>query len=114
MAKREGGSSPVFWLILGILAGVLATVAIYLFLTRSPDEADPIEPAPSVQMETPALPAEPIAPPATPPVVAPEPTPTPPRPAPSEPDEQVNEDAAATGMTGPATPQDDTAVNPTN
>ena len=115
MAKREGGSNPVAWLILGILAGVLATVAIYLFLTRTPDEAAPADTAPGVQMETPALPAEPVAPPvAAPPVAAPAPEPTPVRPTPRERDEQVNEDAAATGMTGPAVPQDDTAVNPTN
>ncbi len=113
MAKTAGRSHALTWLIVGIVAGVLATIAIYLFMTRPPTPPAPVVPGESVRMETPPLPPEPAPPPVAAPEIAP---PTPAPRASVEPDAQVNEDAAATGMTGPATrdPEPDTAVNPTN
>jgi hypothetical protein len=111
MAKREGGSNPMGWLLIGALAGAAATVALYLFFTRPGSEPAPLnEAAPSLKMEPPALPVEPVQPavPAAPPTLAPvAPTTAVPPPAargPSQRSPQIDDDAAATGMTGPVNP----------
>ena len=120
MAKREGGSHGFLWFLVGVLAGMAATVGLYFFITRSPAPIAP-EPDKTIRLQPPPLPADPAPPP---PVALPAPVPSPEgapppamRPAP-QPKAEIYDDAAATGMTGPVrpapSPPGDTAVNPSN
>ena len=109
---RRAGSGPIGWLLLGVLAGAAATVALYLFLTREPAApALEVSSAPQVRMSAPPLPAEPAAAPALPSLPVPLPAA---RPAPPTRDAQIADDAAATGMTGPSAPDDPAMNQPTN
>jgi len=98
------------WLLLGVVAGAAAVVALYLLVTGQADAPPPEPSAPAVRMQPPPLPADP-----EPPVAAPAPATAPPaapaRPADPDREAQIADDAAATGMTGPAV-AGDTAVNP--
>lgn len=102
MAKESRGSSGFLWLLIGIILGVAGAVAVYVLVNRPAAEAPVDALAPSVKMETPALPPEPLPPPVAPPVAAKPAVTVQPHSAQS--DDQIADDAAATGMTGPATP----------
>lgn len=109
MANREGGGAGFGWLVVGVLLGVVGTLAFQLFAGKSTEEAD----APQAHALAPA-------PALTPPEVATLSKPTVkalPRPASSDapvatpaaakPDtqnaSQIADDAAAAGMTSRAT-----------
>lgn len=120
MAKRnDDGGHPVFWLLLGFLLGVVATFGALLLLSSevtgtgegtAPVSDDPVitgEPppldgaAPPVTDGPPAAVAPPPVQTAPAPQAAPAPTPKANVPAPRPPasTSQMEEDAAATGMT---------------
>jgi hypothetical protein len=104
--KQSGGVSPFGWTLLGFLAGVAATLAIQLILVgrgRGENPEEPAHAAPVVAV-TPQLPAPrhkaKLAETAESATAA-----APPAKAVVTPDQQVAEDAAATGMTTRAAPQ---------
>ena len=89
MAERNGASNGFWWLLIGFLLGVATTIGAILFLNRGevPRRPEPV-----------AVAAPPAAAPAAKPVKLPTAAPAPVRDR-ATPDEQVAEDAAATGMT---------------
>ncbi len=90
MSERNGASNGFWWLLIGYLLGVATTIGAILFLNRN--EA-PRRPAPDIRpaaSAAPAVAARPVKLPSAAPTAAQER---------AAPDEQVAEDAAATGMT---------------
>ena len=89
MAKRSGGNYAASWFIIGFLTGIAATLAVVVFVWRARDrEAAAVPPAPPAAVQ-PAHRAELKA--RRSPMIPASSLPTP--------DEQVQEDAAAAGMT---------------
>jgi hypothetical protein len=119
MAKRnDDGGHPIFWLLLGFLSGVVGTLGLLLLLSKdaagtgegasAPPADNPVlTGAPPPRPEAPAPQVPPAAPEAPPPTVqaapAPQPAPAPKAAAPAPPpparNSQIEEDAAAAGMT---------------
>lgn len=117
--REPGGGFPLFWLLLGFLCGVMATLGVLLLSSGPPGEDDPATAPPEVVLpvEAPALvgappsvePAMPIQEPVVRPTLptfqpesqgapveaGPQPEPAPGRAA----ADQMAEDAAASGMT---------------
>ncbi len=90
MAERNSGSNAFWWLLIGYLLGIATTIGALMFLNRgssSPEAAPKARAEPAAAVAVQAKPAKPqaVAPAMTKPEAAP--------------DEQVAEDAAATGMT---------------
>jgi cytoskeletal protein RodZ len=90
MANRD--THPISWFIIGVLVGIAATLGVLIWQNRThePDFA----PAPAVRAAPP--PAEPAPPPPKPKAAT---VPAPSRAASEADDQQVQEDAAAAGMT---------------
>ncbi len=112
MASKKSGGGGFFWGLVGFLVGVAATLALLAYLSREPgrDYGDPLTAADEAAVEAQA-PTDPALAPA-----APEPEAPPVARAPSRPvdpgidpvtDDQIADDAAATGMTTRAPPPSD-------
>ena len=101
MADASRGGSALGWVVLGFLAGVAATMAIFTVLSpsharhREPSEVLSAAPAPRLSEDAAPKPQSEPAPSAAPaPALA----------AANAVDQQVQEDAAAAGMTSRRTP----------
>ena len=96
MASGSGGSNAIGWAVLGFLAGVAATLGVLVFLTPGHGRHREMQPAAApAAIPPPAETAREARPP------RPEPSAKPPTPsvAAADIDQQVQEDAAAAGMT---------------
>jgi hypothetical protein len=112
MASKSSGGGGFFWGLVGFLVGVAATLALLAYLSREPgrDYGDPLTAADEAAVEAQA----PVDPALAPPAPAPEEAPVARAPnLPVDPsidpvtDDQIADDAAATGMTtrAPPTPE---------
>jgi len=102
MANGSGGSNALGWAVLGFLAGVAATLAVLVFMgpghgrrPLAPTEATALPPSPKLAAVTAPKPA----------VVKPAPLSSA-RAAVAATDQQVQEDAAAAGMTSRRQPSE--------
>jgi hypothetical protein len=108
MAKESRGSNAFGWIVLGFLAGVAATLAVLTYLTPSEGLSRHAVAASSASSAAPDVVSA-----AAPAPVAPKPVkvPVPHEPTPPQTDQQVQDDAAAAGMTSRRDPN---AAPPTN